>query len=217
MCEKSISAMTVLGCPYGYIRYHEACFKKEFGGIDWYQARDMCADFGAEMAAPNSEHQLVKLPNGDTILVFDFRIRLFAQMFLTAFGNGEDLWLGSSDEFHEALWINVDRSEYMVEWLPSQPDNFDGENCMSLGSQQLDYGPVDNQCSQAGIGTICKHYMKKEDSLCPFGWQREAESCYHQGESQFNGSWFDAAVRCHFHGGFLASVNTPSELVINHL
>ena len=136
------------------------------------------------------------------------------QKFIAALGKGEKLWLGSSDLYHEKLWINKDRSEYFGQWLPGQPDNNGGgENCMKIDHQQAEYGPMDAQCDTRLLGTVCKMFLDEKDELCPYGWEDFGTSCYKNTGDSFNGTWYEAAVRCYHHEGYLASVNDLIELV----
>ena len=61
MCEKSMTSTKILGCPSGYLRFHEACYKKELSSVNWHQAVELCESIENVIAAPNSEAELVCL------------------------------------------------------------------------------------------------------------------------------------------------------------
>ena len=56
--------------------------------------------------------------------------------------HNDNTWIGATDENHERLWINVDGSDYLMDWATSEePDNgaisHGEQNCMALRDMEL--------------------------------------------------------------------------------
>jgi hypothetical protein len=88
-----------------------SCYRLADTVSSWRDARDLCQEWGGDLAK-------VESPEENTLL---------------AEGSDEDVWLGASDFEDEGNFRWFDGDDAEGPWAPAQPDNFEGrENCVEL-------------------------------------------------------------------------------------
>uniref|UniRef100_A0A8C2WGU9 C-type lectin domain-containing protein n=1 Tax=Cyclopterus lumpus TaxID=8103 RepID=A0A8C2WGU9_CYCLU len=115
-CFKSlgfICEMTDSHCDAGYLLYGDFCYQFETESVKtWHDAEAHCSREQAHLASLHSEEEL---------------------SFLTGDPTGISLWMGGHDSVTEGGWEWSNGSPFRyIRWSPGNPDNFNGEDCLSI-------------------------------------------------------------------------------------
>jgi len=133
------------GCPSGWSRYENSCFKFVEVADYWSGAQYYCERKGGNLASIHSreENEFVKS--------------------LTSKWPSYH-WIGGSDAISEGEWAWFDGSSWVYQnWLPGKPEGSVNKNCLAIDT--LEYGNWDGNgkwrdlsCNQDKLFFVCRKY-----------------------------------------------------------
>uniref|UniRef100_A0A8C2WK29 C-type lectin domain-containing protein n=1 Tax=Cyclopterus lumpus TaxID=8103 RepID=A0A8C2WK29_CYCLU len=129
-------------CDAGYLLYGDFCYQFETESVKtWHDAEAHCSREQAHLASLHSEEEL---------------------SFLTGDPTGISLWMGGHDSVTEGGWEWSNGSPFRyIRWSPGNPDNFNGEDCLSI---LINNGYWNDDTCQQKRGYICK----RKGEICCF-------------------------------------------------
>eukprot|EP00759_Apiculatamorpha_spiralis_P039882 PhF_6_TR38654/c0_g1_i2/m.57741 len=115
--------LTMDGCPSGFYRIHNKCYRVYHDSLPWANASDVCTrNYGTLMSLHSAQ---------DTVLGLS----------LLTYTNEKEksFWSGGTDASHEGIWRWTDGSSFdFRSWGPGEPNNggptHEAENCMQIQS-----------------------------------------------------------------------------------
>ncbi|XP_041374047.1 perlucin-like protein [Gigantopelta aegis] len=111
-------------CPQFWVPINGSCFALLHDKVAWASADEMCKDLGgylAEITSPDENKGVINYLEAKN-------------------PNVKSVWLGGTDILHESTWFWMHSKDPVTftAWVPGQPDNSHGENCIHLNK----YGSV---------------------------------------------------------------------------
>merc|ERR1712013_384975 len=133
------------GCPSGWSRYENSCFKFVEVADYWSGAQYYCERNGGNLASIRSREE-----------------NEFVESLTSRYNSYH--WIGGSDAVSEGEWVWSDGSSWVYQnWLPDKPDGGRNKNCLAIDTMLHVNRPGDGKwrdwsCSQDKPFFICRKY-----------------------------------------------------------
>merc|ERR1712013_123869 len=133
------------GCPSGWSRYENSCFKFVEVADYWSGAQYYCERNGGNLASIRSREE-----------------NEFVESLTSRYNSYH--WIGGSDAVSEGEWVWSDGSSWVYQnWLPDKPDGGRNKNCLAIDTMLHVNRPGDGKwrdwsCSQDKLFFICRKY-----------------------------------------------------------
>ena len=143
--NESFLFFIVLGCPSGWSRYENSCFKFVEVADYWSGAQYYCERNGGNLASILSREE-----------------NEFVESLTSRYNSYH--WIGGSDAVSEGEWVWSDGSSWVYQnWLPDKPDGGRNKNCLAIDTMLHVNRPGDGKwrdwsCSQDKLFFICRKY-----------------------------------------------------------
>ncbi|XP_029941424.1 macrophage mannose receptor 1-like [Salarias fasciatus] len=179
--------------------YNDYCYLFNYYSMrTWAEARADCVNQG-----------------GDLVSITDPFEQAFIQGVIQQSPTGVSLWMGGFHSTNEGGWEWIDGSPFRyVHWNAGDPDNYDGEDCLSI---LINNGYWNDDKCERNRGYICKRRgntpkppLPHDELRCPGNdWYEFGEFCYKPFSERK--TWHGARQACRAQGAELVSVLSMAE------
>ncbi|KAM9450976.1 lymphocyte antigen 75-like [Clarias gariepinus] len=113
--------------------------------------------------------------NGDLLSITETHEQSFIQAHIQSVPTGVSLWMGGHDSVTEGGWEWTDLSPFCyINWSPGNPDNYDGEDCLSI---YINNGLWNDDNCDYRRGYICKRRGNTPEPPPPHDGYLTAYTC----------------------------------------
>ncbi|XP_067660872.1 C-type lection lectoxin-Enh3-like [Haliotis asinina] len=127
------SFSVVFGCPNGFVRHDDSCYKVFPEKATWPEAVAYCKDFGLTLAKVESQRE------------HDF-LKNYVTSIKALYPGSVDFWLDGTNMLSgDWIWASTGEKIKQFFWHQGEPNNVSpGEHCLSM---HADYSWDDEHCS----------------------------------------------------------------------